>query len=57
MSPPLYPVTISFSLHLVNNIELSAENNNAHSFNQARVLSEFIVSVLLSSLLISGYDM
>jgi len=52
MSPPLYPVTISFSLHLVNNIELSAENNNAHSFNQARVLSEFIVIVLLSSLLI-----
>jgi hypothetical protein len=43
--------------YLVNNMELIAENNSGHLFNEACVLSEIIVGVLLSSLLISGYEM
>ena len=56
--PPISScVTVSFPFYLVKNVEIFAVNNSGHSFDWACVLSEFIMRVHLSSLLISGYDM
>jgi len=57
LSPISSCVTESFSFYSVKNTEIFAENNSGHSFDVACVRSEFIVSFLLSSLLISGHDM